>query len=117
MKRYVELATRIDQNLSEASNRNYRKSDLDIIAALAAAASFNAVTVFALYISSEAVRPLYRYPEALWLVCLILMYWLSRALLMAHRRQMGDDPIVFALQDWNSYAALGLIGLVLIGAH
>ena len=117
MKRYVELATRIDQNLSDASNRNYRKSDLDIIAALAAAASFNAVTVFALYISSEAVRPLYRYPEALWLVCLILMYWLGRALLMAHRRQMVDDPIVFALRDWNSYAALALIGLVLIGAH
>jgi 4-hydroxybenzoate polyprenyltransferase/phosphoserine phosphatase len=117
MKRYVELATRIDKDLSDAPNRNYRKSDLDIVAALAAAASFNAVTVFALYISSEAVRPLYRYPEALWLVCLILMYWLGRALLMAHRRMMVDDPIVFALRDWNSYAALGLIGLILIGAQ
>src|SRR5262249_51649909 len=111
IKRYVELAARIDKDLSDPTNRNYRKSDLDIVAALAAAAGFNAVTVFALYISSDAVRPLYRYPEALWLICLILMYWLARA------RLMDDDPMVFALRDWNSYVALGLIGLVLIGAR
>jgi 4-hydroxybenzoate polyprenyltransferase len=116
IKRYVELAARIDKELSDPTNRNYRKSDLDIVAALAAAASFNAVTVFALYISSDVVRSLYRYPEALWFICLILMYWLGRALLMAHRRLMADDPIVFALRDWNSYVALGLIGLILIGA-
>lgn len=117
IKRYVELAARIDNGLSDPTNRNYRKSDLDIVATLAAAAGFNAVTVFALYISSDAVRPLYRYPQALWLICLILMYWLGRALLMAHRRLMPDDPILFALRDWNSYVALGLIGLILIGAR
>jgi 4-hydroxybenzoate polyprenyltransferase len=116
IKRYIELAARLDKDLSNPTNRNYRKSDLDIVAALAAGASFNAVTVFALYISSDVVRPLYRHPEALWLICLILMYWLARALLMAHRRLMADDPIVFALRDWNSYVALGLIGLILIGA-
>lgn len=117
IKRYVELTARIDEGLSDPTNRNYRKSDLDIVAALAAAAGFNSVTVFALYISSDVVRPLYRYPEALWLIGLILMYWLGRALLMAHRRMMDDDPIVFALRDWNSYVALGLIGLILIGAR
>lgn len=117
IKRYVELTARIDEGLSDPTNRNYRKSDLDIVAALAAAAGFNSVTVFALYISSDVVRPLYRYPQALWLICLILMYWLGRALLMAHRRMMDDDPIVFALRDWNSYVALGLIGLILIGAR
>jgi 4-hydroxybenzoate polyprenyltransferase/phosphoserine phosphatase len=117
IKRYVELIARLDKDLSDPTNRNYRKSDLDIVAALAAAASFNAVTIFALYISSDAVRPLYRHPEALWLICPILMYWLGRALLMAQRRLMDDDPIVFALRDWNSYVALGLIGLILLGAR
>jgi 4-hydroxybenzoate polyprenyltransferase len=116
IKRYVELASRIDADLPDPTNRNYRKSDLDIIAALAAAAGFNAVTVFALYVSSDAVRHIYRHPQALWLVCPILMYWLGRALLMAHRRWMDDDPIVFALHDWNSLVAGGLIGVILIGA-
>jgi 4-hydroxybenzoate polyprenyltransferase len=116
IKRFVELTSRIDNDLSDPTNRNYRKSDLDIVAALAASASFSAVIVFALYISSDAVRPLYQHPKALWLVCPILIYWLSRALMMAHRRLMDDDPIVFALRDWNSYLALAIIGLILIGA-
>jgi 4-hydroxybenzoate polyprenyltransferase len=117
IKRYVELAVRIDGGLSDLTNRNYLKSDLDIVATLAAAAAFNAVTVFALYISSDAVRHLYRHPQVLWFICPVLMYWLGRALLMAHRRLMPDDPILFALRDRNSYIALGLIGLTLIVAR
>lgn len=116
IKRYVELAARLDANLPNPTNRNYLKSDLDIVAALAAAAGFNAVTVFALYISSDTVRHVYRHPQALWLVCPILMYWLGRTLLMAHRRLMDDDPIVFALRDWNSLVAVGLIGVILFAA-
>ena len=53
IKRYVELVARLDARLPELENRNYRKGDLDIIGALAASAGFNAVTVFALYISSR----------------------------------------------------------------
>jgi 4-hydroxybenzoate polyprenyltransferase/phosphoserine phosphatase len=116
IKRYVELAARLDADLPDLSNRNYRKSDLDIVAALAAAAGFNAVTVFALYISSETVHQLYSRPLVLWLVCPVLMYWLSRALMMAHRRLMSEDPIVFALTDWNSLVALALIVLILVSA-
>lgn len=116
IKRYVELAARVDADLPDPTNRNYRKADLSIVAALAAAAGFNAVTVFALYVSSDTVRHLYRHPIALWLVCPILMYWLGRALLMAHRRLMDDDPIVFALKDLNSLVAFGLIGVIMIAA-
>ncbi len=116
IKRYVELAARVDADLPDPSNRNYRKTDLDIVAALAAAAGFNAVTVFALYISSDNVRLLYRHPLALWLVCPILMYWLGRALMMAHRRFMDDDPIVFAIKDPNSLVSFGLIAIIMIAA-
>jgi len=114
IKRYVELAARVDADLPEPTNRNYRKSDLVIVAALAAAAGFNSVTIFALYISSDAVRQLYHHPKALWLVCPILMYWLGRCLLMAQRRYMDDDPIVFALKDWNSLLAFGLVGAIML---
>lgn len=117
IKRYVELAALVDRGLSDPTNRNYRKSDLDIVAALGAAAGYNAVTVFALYISSNEVRLLYRHPQVLWFICPILMYWVGRALLMAHRRLIDDDPVVFALRDRNSYIALVLIGLALIGAR
>ncbi len=109
IKRYIELAARIDADLPDSTSRGYRKADLDIVAALAAASGFNAVTVFALYISSSTVHQLYSRPQFLWLVCPILLYWLARALMLAHRRHMDDDPIAFALGDKHSYVALGLI--------
>jgi len=99
MKRYIELAARLDANLADPSNRNYRIGDLDVVMALAAAAGFNAVTVLALYISSDKVGELYSRPHVLWAVCPLLMYWIGRALMMAHRRLVDDDPIVFAIKD------------------
>jgi 4-hydroxybenzoate polyprenyltransferase/phosphoserine phosphatase len=116
IKRYIELAARLDADLPDPKNRNYQKTDLPIVAALAAAASFNAVTLFAIYISSDAVTRLYSHPAALWLICPVLMYWLSRALIMAHRRYIEDDPVAFALRDRNSLLAAVLIGIILVGA-
>ena len=117
LKRYVELTRRLDIGLVDPGNRNYRVDDISVVAALAAAAGFNAVTVFALYISSESARQLYAHPQVLWLICPLLMYWIGRALLMAHRRYMDDDPIVFAIKDRPSLFVLGLVGaLVLLAA-
>jgi 4-hydroxybenzoate polyprenyltransferase len=116
IKRYVELAGRVDSGLPNPPNRNYKLGDLEVVAALAAASGFNAVTVFALYISSNTVHELYRRPELLWLICPVLMYWISRALMMAHRRYMDDDPIAFALRDKNSLAAGAIIVLLLVAA-
>ena len=116
IKRYIELATRLDRDLPDAINRNYKQGDMQIVAALAGAAGFNAVTVFALYISSDTVHSLYRHPRFLWLVCPILMYWLSRMLMLAHRRQVHDDPIVFALRDRISIVASLVIAVIMFFA-
>jgi 4-hydroxybenzoate polyprenyltransferase/phosphoserine phosphatase len=116
IKRYVELAVRIDSGLANPANRNYKLGDLEVVAALAAAAGFNAVTVFALYVSSDTVHLLYRRPQLLWLICPVLLYWISRALMMAHRRHMDDDPIIFALKDKNSIVAGVVIVLLVIAA-
>ena len=116
VKRYVELAARVDAGLPDPTNRDYRKSDMNVLGALAAASGFNAVTVFALYISSDTVRHLYRHPHALWLICPILMYWIGRALVMAERRHMDDDPILFALKDRNSLLLFALICFIMIVA-
>jgi 4-hydroxybenzoate polyprenyltransferase/phosphoserine phosphatase len=116
IKRYTELAGRLDANMSDPTNRNYRKVDLDIVAALAAASGFNAVTVFTLYISSETVRRLYDHPWVLWLICPILMYWIGRILMLAHRRHVDEDPILFAVKDRVSIVAVAMIGAILLAA-
>lgn len=78
--------------------------------ALAAAAGFNAVTVFILYASSDSVNRIYSQPMILWLVGPILTYWIARILMLAHRRAMKDDPVAFAITDRASLVCLSMIG-------
>jgi 4-hydroxybenzoate polyprenyltransferase len=106
----------VDAGLPDLTNRAYRKSDLNVLGALAAASGLNAVTVFALYISSDTVHHLYRHPHALWLICPVLLYWIGRALIIAERRLMDDDPILFALKDRTSLLSFALIGFIMIAA-
>jgi 4-hydroxybenzoate polyprenyltransferase len=116
IKRFVELAARLDANMPAPANRDYKTSDLAVVAALAGSTGFNAVTVFALYISSDAVHQLYSRADILWLVCPVLMYWISRALMLAHRRMMDDDPIVFALSDKGSLLTVATAILLIVAA-
>lgn len=115
VKRYTELAMRDEAGTGSPANRNYRLADLGVVEALAAASAVNAVTVFSLYISSDTVRRLYSHPQVLWLICPLLMYWIGRVLILAHRREMNDDPIVFAIGDKVSLAVVVLsVAIVLI---
>jgi 4-hydroxybenzoate polyprenyltransferase len=116
IKRYVELAARRDANLPDPTSRDYKNSDLDIVAALAAAAGFNAVTVLALYVSSDTVNHLYTRPQILWLVGPLLMFWIARALLLASRRLMDDDPVVFAIKDRVSLMTVGATAALILAA-
>jgi 4-hydroxybenzoate polyprenyltransferase len=106
VKRYTELAARHDAGLPEdILSRDYHYGDLNIVGALAAASALNAITIFILYISSDSVRKLYAHPEFLWAICPIFLYWLSRILVLAHRRLVHHDPVIFALTDTVSLAS------------
>jgi len=51
----------------------------------------------------------------LWLITPVLMYWLCRLLVMAHRSQVHEDPIVFAFHDRISLlTTVTIIAIVLI---
>jgi len=52
----------------------------------------------------------------LWLICPILLYWIGRALVLAHRRMIEDDPIQFALRDRVSHFAGALTLLIIVAA-
>ena len=71
------------------------------------------VLVLALYINSEEIRELYQRPEVIWLLCPLLLYWISRVWLGAHRGKLHDDPVVFALKDRVSRLVI-LVGVVIV---
>ncbi|MET4386970.1 4-hydroxybenzoate polyprenyltransferase [Bradyrhizobium sp. F1.4.3] len=116
IKRFSELSMREGAGLSDPSNRDYRITDLHIIAAMAAASAMNAVTVFSLYLSSSAVTPLYSRPWMLWLLAPLLLYWFGRALMIAHRREMPDDPIIYAFRDGASRTTVAAMICIMLAA-
>jgi low temperature requirement protein LtrA len=52
----------------------------------------------------------------LWLLCPLLLYWISRTWLITHRGDMHDDPVVFAVTDPTSGLLLALSIVIVIGA-
>ena len=116
IKRYAELSIRREALLPDAANRDYGVSDMQIVAALAAASGLNAITIICLYLSSPAVRELYHKPMLLWLLVPLLIHWISRALMLAHRGQMNHDPIVFAFRDGPSRIATLLMVITVLAA-
>ena len=114
-KRYTELAE-LPDSAATAPGRGYRRSDLPVLQAIGVASGFVAVLVLALYIHSPDSLLLYAAPRTLWLLIPILIVWMSRLWLLAHRQELHDDPVVYAVTDPGS-VALGLCGaLVLLSA-
>ncbi len=114
IKRCTELVDRIAAGKGDPKGRGYQLADLPILEAMAAAAGFVAVLVLALYLNSPDVNHLYRYPHRLWLLCVVVLYWISRILIKAHRGEMHDDPVVFAVRDRVSQIC-GLISVAVVG--
>jgi 4-hydroxybenzoate polyprenyltransferase len=100
VKRYTELRdARLQGRVQKAAGRGYYPSDFELLAALGGAAGYISVLVLALYINDASHWELYRHPEWMWAACPLLLFWLSRVWLLAHRGEMHDDPIVFAFRD------------------
>lgn len=116
LKRYTELHALVGSGRSEASGRGYAVDDIALIQSLGGASGYMSVLVLALYINSTASEALYRNQQVLWLLCPLLLYWISRVWLIAHRGQMHDDPVVFALVDRVSRVILALCAIVVAGA-
>lgn len=114
IKRYSELVERLHSHKGKPAGRGYRTDDTPMVGALAGASGFISVLVLALYINSPDVHQLYNHPEALWAIGLLLLYWVSRVLMLAHRGEIQDDPVVFAVKDPTSLATVALIGLAVI---
>ncbi len=94
----LALVKRVTQ-IEFPSGRAYLSADSHIMISLMVASGFTAVLTLALYINSPDVMPLYRHPQYLWGICILLVYWLGRAFLLTARGKMHDDPVIFAATD------------------
>jgi len=116
VKRYSELMLVAKAAELQAHGRGYQAGDLSIVQAMGVASGFTAVMLMALYINGDTVLRLYSRPEVLWLTIPILLYWVSRMWMQAHRGNLDDDPVIFALRDRYSLASGALFVAVLWAA-
>lgn len=111
VKRMAEMIALPPATDNTIKGRGYRREDLQTVSGLAAASGLVAVLVLALYINSIEVRGLYHYPELLWGICIILVYWLGRVYFLTGRGEMHQDPVIFAATDRISL----LTGILVVG--
>jgi 4-hydroxybenzoate polyprenyltransferase len=112
VKRYSELRA-LPQETTYLSRRGYGQVDQSVVLALGMTSMMVSVLVLALYLHSPEVVVLYRHPQALWLICPVMLYWFGRIWIIAGRGWMHSDPILFALRDRTSL--LAAIVIIVIG--
>jgi 4-hydroxybenzoate polyprenyltransferase/phosphoserine phosphatase len=112
-KRYSELLHASDLVRTGNSGRDYRTGDRELLLSLGVGSSFSAVVIFSLYVHSQDVLLLYSSPECLFLLCPIVLYWLSRTWLLAHRGELKEDPVTLAIRDPVSYGVAAICAVVI----
>lgn len=113
-KRYSELVNTDLGDDDVIPGRQYRRIDLSTIMAQGAASGYAAVIILALYINSDEVAANYSHPQVIWLTCPLLLYWVNKLWLNAQRKELADDPLVWALENRVSRGIAVMCALLLL---
>ncbi len=113
VKRSSEIVTMRAAGKTGLKGRGYRVADLSVLMSLGAAAGYGAVFVVALYLASPEVIALYGHSHRMWLICPLLIFWISRILLLSNRGELHYDPVIFALTDRASWITGACVAVVI----
>jgi 4-hydroxybenzoate polyprenyltransferase/phosphoserine phosphatase len=111
VKRYTELVGN-----GRTPGRGYAAEDALWMHAVGTSSGYMAIVVLALYVTAPDVAALYSHPKVLWLLCPVLLFWITRMWFRAGRRLLHDDPVVEALKDPVGYLCAAATALVLMSA-
>ncbi len=99
VKRFSELQNIRSAGTALSNGRGYLLNDIEQVRTFGTSSAFASVVVFAIYIGQPEIAGLYRHPERLWLITLLMILWLCRVWLLASRGELDEDPVVFAITD------------------
>ena len=112
VKRYTELFLMKGAPLA---GRGYIAGDDRWMPAIGISSGYMAVLVLALYMNAPEVTRLYSRPAALWLLCPMLLFWVTRMWFRASREVAHDDPLIEALRDPVTWV-FGAVAVVIMYA-
>jgi len=113
VKRVSELhRTRLSNTTT--LGRGYRPDDLELLSSYGVTTSVTSALVFTLFVNDPGTARLYESPEMLWASIPVILAWLMRVWLLAHRGEMNEDPILFAIRDRVSVVCGLLIVVIFV---
>ena len=115
-KRSAELLVMQQAGEKEAAGRRYLVDDLPIMMMLGTTSGLIGVLVLALYVNSDIVSGQYAFPELIWFLCPLLLYWILRLWFITNRGELHEDPVVYALTNRTSLLVGALCFLVVVFA-
>ena len=113
VKRHAELLLHLKSLEDDPTGRGYQIDDIHLIQSFSVASALLSLLVFGLYIASPKVQALYTSPNYLWLVATLGLLWVIDVLVLVHKGEMHNDPIVFAFTNKRSLGIL-LVSIIFI---
>ena len=113
VKRHAELLLHLKSLKDDPTGRGYQIDDLNLIQSFSVVSGLLSLLVFGLYIASPKVQALYTSPNYLWLVATLGLLWVIDVLVLVHKGEMHNDPIVFAFTNKRSFGIL-LVSIIFI---
>ncbi|WFU12170.1 UbiA family prenyltransferase (plasmid) [Rhizobium sp. CB3090] len=116
-KRHTEIVRAAVTGSHSLASRGYRVEDAPLTLTLGVSSAIASLVVLVLFIIGEMLPAhVYNHPQILAGMPLILSIWLGRIWLLAHRGDMNDDPVSFALRDRTSLILGGFAALLFLAA-
>ena len=89
--------------------------DIQVVQSSGIASGYMSILIFYLYIAnSKKIDELYSNPMLLWFIGPFLIYWLTRIWLLAQRKNVDSDPVLFAIKDVTSWIIGIVIGTIIV---
>lgn len=104
-KRHGEVMQAALAGTGPIAGRGFHGDDWPLTLAFGVGAGLASIVIMLLYFANDAA-PSGFYPHQGWLYAVpgIVLIWLMRVWLLGHRRELHDDPVIFALKDPASLA-------------
>jgi 4-hydroxybenzoate polyprenyltransferase len=112
-KRHCEIMQAASSGTGAIAGRGFHGDDWPLTLTFGVGAGLTSILIMLLYLANDAA-PSGFYPRQGWLyvVPAVVLVWLMRVWVLSHRRELHDDPVIFALRDPASL----LLGVAVVAA-
>lgn len=114
-KRYVEVVRLAGAEREPADERIWKPIDALPLAVMGMGSGVAGSIVLALYVTGSSFAKLYRNESLVLLLSPLFLYWITRIWILACRKDLPEDPVLFVLKDRNSHLA-ALVAMAILGA-